>query len=183
MLDLSNELELRVDKTLLDNFIELSPLLKYEIVDDMFTDDNQSLFQAIVSVEILYKTFKFDDRECKQILKMYDDIRIKTPTNKWVKVLGIVKKESPKIRLFFRDGRSFVVGSDCGVYDKYSTTGYPIQVKFASHIFNNKLRNYEEIMNVIPENTTNVGLELIVKHPDAYVTVDGLATQSSFRLD
>lgn len=182
MLDFSNELKLRVDKTLLDNFVELSPLLKYEIVDDMFTEDNQSLFECIVSVEVLYKTFNFDNRECKEILKMYDDIRILTPKNKWVKVLGIVKKECPKVRLFFRHGRSFVVGSECGVYDKYSITN-PVKLKNSSrHIFNSNIGAFEEIMNIVPENTSNVGLELIVPKPEAYTTMDGLATQSSFVL-
>lgn len=169
-LDPTTQLFLRVEKQILDLFIELIPLINYNLAEDSETE----IFEIVASLDTLFAVFGMSTKDYKEMLKIVDVVQVLTPTGKWVQIEGLIKKEDKKLRVLFKANNEIIAGA----HHLVRTSDGAKHLKIAPDVFNAKSKSFDEVLNVIPLGTNSEVYDIIIPTPHVYITSNFYAHDS-----
>lgn len=169
MLDLNQQLTIKVERAVLDRAQELNPLLVYA--------EDAELFLITISLDYLFRIFNVYDDAINNKTPVDKIVKVKCLDGKWHNITQLSLRNETKYKISFAGSVNFIASKNHAVMSQTKTLATPL--KKARNVFNVSTRSYQEILNVVKvaDGIDMVG-SILFNEPRHYITPDGFVHYS-----
>lgn len=158
--------EVRVEQDIFDK------LTLFQTSMTPYTRDINWNYTLTVPIERIFKIYEVEDG----IKYISDKLEVKTPKDTWVQVKALVKTKNVQcINVRLPKGEN-VTTTFNNVMQGHNGLAF---IKDITHLFDNRIRNFVEIVNIVKSDSTNI-YNLLIEKPYLYVLDNGLLQYGNF---